>query len=77
MDKKKVMYIWQKRIYFIIYTLVMMIISKIGLDTNYLKMLSAIIVAVFMAVPYLKGKYLTKQKAILPQEMPEGGNANA
>ena len=50
-------------VYYIIYNFVILL----GLKTDYLKMLSAIIVAVFLAVPYLKGKYFTKQKSILPE----------
>ena len=49
-------------VYYIIYNFVILL----GLKTDYLKMLSALIVAVFLAVPYLKGKYFTKQKNILP-----------
>ena len=47
-------------VYYIIYNFVILL----GLKTDYLKMLSAIIVAIFLAVPYLKGKYFTKQKLI-------------
>ena len=49
-------------VYYIIYNFVILL----GLKTDYLKMLSAIIVAIFLAVPYLKGKYFTKKKSILP-----------
>ena len=42
-------------IYFIVYSTVI----YLGLDTNYLKMLSAIVVAIFLAVPYWKGKYFS------------------
>ncbi|MBQ7295252.1 MAG: ABC transporter permease [Clostridia bacterium] len=45
-------------VYYIIYNFVILL----GLKTDYLKMLSAIIVALFLAIPYLKGKYFTKQK---------------
>ena len=48
-------------VYYIIYNFVILL----GLKTDYLKMLSAIIVALFLAVPYLKTKYFTKQKPIL------------
>lgn len=47
-------------VYYIIYNFVILL----GLKTDYLKMLSAIIVALFLAVPYLKTKYFTKQKPI-------------
>ncbi len=40
-------------VYYIIYNFVILL----GLPTDYLKMLSAIIVVLFMAIPYLKGKY--------------------
>ncbi len=57
-------------VYYIIYSLVVMM----GLKTDYLKMLSAIIVVLFLAVPYLKGKYFTKQK---PLPINCGGDDNA
>ncbi len=57
-------------VYYIIYSLVVML----GLKTDYLKMLSAIIVVLFLAVPYLKGKYFTKQK---PLPINQGGGENA
>lgn len=46
--------------YFIIYNVVMLL----GLNTDYLKMLSATIVIAFMGIPYVKRKYLTKQKPL-------------
>ena len=45
-------------VYYIIYSLVILL----GLKTDYLKMLSAIIVIAFLAIPYIKGEYFTKQK---------------
>ena len=50
-------------VYYIVYNFVILL----GLKTDYLKMLSAIIVALFLAIPYLKGKYFTKQKSLHPQ----------
>jgi putative ABC transport system permease protein len=47
----------------IIYYIVMQIVLWLGLDTDYLKLLSAMIVAVFLAVPYWKAKYFTKPVA--------------
>ncbi len=44
----------------IIYYLVMQVVLWLGLDTDYLKLLSAVIVAVFLAVPYWKAKYFSK-----------------
>lgn len=57
-------------VYYIVYNFVILL----GLKTDYLKMLSAIIVAVFLAVPYLKGEYFKKQK---PLPIEQGGEPNA
>ena len=46
--------------YYIVYNFVILM----GLKTDYLKMLSAIIVAIFLAVPYLKSEYFTKHKSL-------------
>ncbi|MBE5780317.1 MAG: ABC transporter permease [Clostridiales bacterium] len=40
-------------VYFFVYSTVI----YLGLDSNYLKMLSAIVVAIFLAIPYWKGRY--------------------
>lgn len=42
----------------VIYYLVIQVVLTIGLNTNDLKLLSALVVALFLAVPYWKGKYL-------------------
>ena len=47
-------------VYYIIYNFVILM----GLNTEYLKMLSAIIVIIFLAVPYIKGTYFVKRKSI-------------
>ena len=59
-------------IYYIVYNFVILL----GLKTDYLKMLSAIIVAIFLAVPYIKAEYLSRLKE---PEAPEkaGGDENA
>ncbi len=58
--------------YFLVYTFVIWL----GLDTDLLKMLSAVVVAIFLALPYLKRVYFTKPK--IPEELlEEGGNADA
>ena len=44
----------------IAYYLVYNFVIWLGLDTDLLKMLSAIVVAIFLAIPYLKAKYFTK-----------------
>ena len=63
-------------VYYVIYSSVILL----GLDTGYLKMFSAIIVTIFMAVPYLKNNYFSKPKA-LPMEGEEadeqGGDSRA
>lgn len=59
-------------VYYIIYNFVILL----GLKTDYLKMLSAIIVALFLAVPYLKTKYFTRQKPI-PVNADNGGACDA
>ncbi len=53
-------------VYYIIYNLVVLM----GLKTDYLKMLSAIIVVIFLAVPYIKGEYFRRQKSVVRK----GGN---
>jgi len=58
-------------VYYIVYNFVILL----GLKTDYLKMLSAVIVAIFLAVPYLKSEYFTKQKNLHP--INAGGDNNA
>ena len=57
-------------VYYIVYNFVILL----GLKTDYLKMLSAIIVAIFLAVPYLKQEYFTKKKSLHPKV---GGDGHA
>lgn len=54
----------------VIYYMVLQVVIWLGLDTNYLKLLSATVVAVFLAVPYWKKKYFSKP-------VKKGGSANA
>ena len=58
-------------VYYIVYNLVILL----GLKTDYLKMLSAIIVALFLGIPYLKDKYLPKQIPVEEEET--GGEGHA
>lgn len=44
----------------IYYIVIQAVVSLSGINTNYLKLISAIIVAVFLAVPYWRGKYFGK-----------------
>ena len=65
-------------VYYIIYNLVVLL----GLKTDYLKMFSAIIVTIFLAVPYLKSVCFTKQKSIrvsapFDTKKQGGGDVNA
>lgn len=46
----------------ILYYLVLQIVIWMGIDTDLLKMLSALVVTFFLAFPYWKGKYFTKAK---------------
>ena len=59
-------------VYYIIYNFVILL----GLKTDYLKMLSAVIVALFLGVPYLKGILFQKQKP-LPIQTVTGGDKDA
>lgn len=60
-------------VYYIIYNFVILL----GLKTDYLKMLSAIIVVLFLAVPYLKNTYFQKKKPLPVTEQMTGGNTDA
>ena len=44
----------------IIYYVVIQFVLRLGLDTNDLKLLTALVVAVFLAIPYWKGRYFSK-----------------
>ena len=44
------------------YIVVQAVVSLLKIDSNYLKMISALIVAVFLAVPYWKERYFSKKK---------------
>ena len=63
-------------VYYVVYNFVILL----GLKTDYLKMLSAIIVALFLGVPYLKNTFFAKP---LPahgsanRNIPSGGDADA
>ena len=63
-------------VYYIVYNFVILM----GLKTDYLKMLSAVIVALFLGIPYLKSKYFVKQKdlhAVASSGKKQGGNDHA
>jgi putative ABC transport system permease protein len=44
----------------IYYVVIQAVVSLSRIDTNYLKLISAIIVAIFLSVPYWKGRYFAK-----------------
>lgn len=46
----------------IVYYAVLQIVIWLGFDTNLLKLLSACVVAIFLAIPYIKKQYFTKVK---------------
>lgn len=48
----------------IVYYIVYQTVIFLGLDADLLKMLSALVVAIFLAVPYLKKKYFTRAKVL-------------
>ncbi len=54
----------------IYYVVIQAVVSLSGINSNYLKLLSAAIVAVFLAVPYWKGRYFAKP-------VKRGGNGHA
>lgn len=58
----------------VIYYIVLQFVLKLGLNTNDLKMITAIIVAIFLSVPYLKTKYFSKPSKV---KSIEGGHDNA
>lgn len=53
----------------IIYYIVLQIVMWLGFDTDLLKLSSAVVVAIFLAIPYIKKKYFTKAPVIKPEEV--------
>ena len=56
----------------IYYVVIQAVVSLSGINTNYLKLISACIVALFLSVPYWKGKYFTRSNS---QKKEVAGNA--
>ena len=54
----------------IYYVVIQAVVSLSGIDTNYLKLISAAIVAAFLAIPYWKGRRFTRRTQ-------KGGGAHA
>lgn len=61
----------------IVYYLVYNLVIVLGFDTDLLKMLSAVLVAVFLALPYIKSRYFNKAKKSAEPKQAEGGGENA
>lgn len=59
----------------IIYYIVLQIVLQLGLNTNDLKLITALIVAVFLAIPYWKSKMFRHK--VQPQSAKNGGNGHA
>ncbi len=58
----------------IYYVVIQAVVSLLKIDTNYLKLLSALIVAVFLTIPYWKNKYFHNKKSV---KTVKGGSGNA
>ena len=52
----------------VIYYVVIQIVLTLGLNSNDLKLFSALVVAVFLAVPYWKGKAFRSKAKAIPAE---------
>ena len=52
-------------VYYIVYNFVILL----GLKTDYLKMLSAVIVALFLGIPYLQAKYFPKHRDLRASDL--------
>ncbi|MCC8048248.1 MAG: ABC transporter permease [Oscillospiraceae bacterium] len=62
----------------IIYYIVIQIVLRLGLNTDDLKLLTALIVALFLAIPFWKGRYFQKKiKTADSAENQVGGSGNA
>ena len=59
----------------VIYYFVLQIVLQLGLNTNDLKLITALIVAVFLAIPYWKSKMFRRK--VQPQSAKNGGNGHA
>lgn len=46
----------------IIYYIVIALVLWLKMPSDYMKLFSAVVVACFLAVPYMKGKYFTKKR---------------
>lgn len=60
----------------VIYYVVIQVVLTAGLNTNDLKLITAVVVAVFLAIPYWKGKYF-RGKVKIPAAAGKEANPNA
>lgn len=60
----------------VIYYIVLQIVLQLGLNTNDLKLVTALIVAVFLAIPYWRGK-MFRRRGAHTQSAQKGGNDHA
>lgn len=52
----------------IVYYIVYNVVIWLGIDADLLKLLSAVVVAIFLAAPYLKSQYMPKKKKTVEKE---------
>ncbi len=52
------------------YIVIQAVVSLSGINTNYLKLISALLVALFLSVPYWKGKYFAKSAGTRKEAAP-------
>ena len=57
------------------YYFVIQIVLRLGLDTNDLKLFTALIVALFLAIPYWKGQLSIRRRSRASQAKEEQNNA--
>ena len=61
----------------VIYYIILQAVLMMGLNTNDLKLLTALIVALFLALPYWKGNVFRRKVAVTPAAEIDGGEDNA
>ena len=61
----------------VIYYIILQVVLMMGLNTNDLKLLTALIVALFLALPYWKGNVFRRKVAVATAAEADGGEANA
>lgn len=61
----------------VLYYIVIQVVLWLGLNTNLLKLLSALIVAFFLAIPYWSKNWAQKRNSRSKKNNVEGGDANA